>query len=60
MIQYVCTNTSAAGPVLWLRRCGMFIYDRQLDAYKTKPEPAEIADIVSKARRLKDVKGRKP
>lgn len=45
---------------LWLRAARTFIYDRQLDAYKTKPEPAEIADIVSKARRLKDVKGRKP
>lgn len=45
---------------LWLRAARTFIYDRQLDAYRTRPEPAEIADMVSKARRLKDVKGPKP
>jgi hypothetical protein len=45
---------------LWLRAARTFIYDRQLDAYETKPEPAEIADIVSKARRLRDVKRPKP
>lgn len=45
---------------LWLRAARTFVYDRQLDAYNTEPAPAEIAEMVSKARRLKDVKETKP
>jgi hypothetical protein len=40
---------------LVLRSSRTFVYDRQLDSYKTEPAPAKIAELVSKARRLKDV-----
>ena len=40
---------------LWLRAARTFKYDRQLDSYNTEPAPAKIADLVSQARRLKDV-----
>jgi len=32
-----------------------FIYDCQLDAYNTEPLPQDVAKLVAKARRLKDV-----
>jgi len=40
---------------LWLRAARTFKYDRQLDSYNTEPAPAKIADLVSQARRLKEV-----
>ena len=32
-----------------------FIYDCQLDSYNTEPLPQDVAKLVTKARRLKDV-----
>ena len=45
---------------LYLRAARTFVYDCQLDAYQTDPRPSEIAEMVSKARRLKEVKGTQP
>ncbi len=33
-----------------------FIYDCQLDSYNTEPLPRDVAKLVAKARRLKDIK----
>ena len=54
----ICVYEYAGRPGrLSLRAARTFIYDCQLDSYNTEPDPADIAEKVSRARRLRDVKG---
>ncbi len=45
---------------LHLRAARTFAYDCRLDSYNTEPPPEKIAEMVSKASRLKDVKAPPP
>ena len=39
---------------LHLRAARTMVYDLQLESYNTAPEPAEVADMVRRARRISD------
>ncbi len=52
----ICLYEYLAGQkVLRLRAARTFTFDLQLDELNTAPSPADIARLVGRARRLKDV-----
>jgi len=52
----ICVYEYAPGTgKLTLAAARSFIYDRQLDSYNTEPTPQDVAKLVAKARRLREV-----
>ncbi len=51
----ICVYRLTNNGQLKLAAARTFIYDCQLDSYNTEPLPKDVAKLVAKARRLKDI-----
>lgn len=52
----ICVYRLANNGQLRLAAARTFIYDCQLDSYNTEPLPKDVAKLVARAKRLKDIR----
>jgi hypothetical protein len=52
LVVYEIVPQGRDGRVLQLRAARTMVFDTQLEAYNTTPDPAEIAEMVQQARRI--------